>query len=81
MENIIYDVYKKQTDFFKTNTTKNNEFIIQKLKRLKKEILSNYENIVDALKKDLNKSEQESYISEFLIVVEELKTILKNIKK
>lgn len=77
MENLV----KSQHIFFKTDATKDLRFKKEMLKKLEKSVLFYQDEICDALKADLNKSECESYLSEIQIVLSEIKLALKHIKK
>ena len=54
---------------------------VKALKLLKKNILEMESEIADALKKDLNKSAQESYMTEIGMVLSEISYMIKNCKK
>ena len=74
-------VVQMQRDFFNSNETKSVAFRKAKLKKLA-ETIEEYEPLIyDALKKDLNKSEYESYLTEVSIVMQEIKTAIKNLNK
>lgn len=81
VENKIQNIILKQRNFFTTGKTKKIEFRIECLKRLKREILKNELNIKEALKKDLNKSYSESYMTEIGMTLSELNYVIKNTKK
>ena len=70
---------EKQRNFFKTGKTKDVEFRIQALKKLKKVIISRNDEINEALKKDLNKSEFETFTSEIAGPLNEINFALKNL--
>lgn len=72
---------EKQRDFYNTNITKNIDYRIKALKRLKETITRNEEKINKALKEDLNKSAFETYMCEIGIVLNELTYTIKNVKK
>ena len=74
-------VVQTQRDFFQTNETKSVEFRKKQLKKLAKAIEEYKPLIYSALKKDLNKSEYESYLTEVSIVMQEIKTAINNLKK
>ncbi|MFV0379921.1 MAG: aldehyde dehydrogenase [Anaerorhabdus sp.] len=74
------EIVKKQRIFYNSNKTKSYDFRKFQLKKLAKAI-DKYENkILDALKKDLNKSNFEAHMTEIGIVKEELRFTLKNLK-
>lgn len=72
---------KKQREFYLSGKTKDINYRIQKLKKLRDAIFRNEELIYEALEKDLHKSKFESYETEVGIVLEEIKVMIKNIKK
>ena len=77
----IPSILETQKTFFKTQKTKDVSYRITLLKQLKFEVLSREQDIYDALKKDFNKSEFESLISEIGIVISEIDLVLKNLRK
>ncbi|TWO33074.1 aldehyde dehydrogenase [Seonamhaeicola sediminis] len=77
----IHNILSKQKAFFSTQKTKDVTYRLELLKALKSEILSKEKAIYKALKEDFNKSEFESFISEFGLVVSELNLVIKNLKK
>ncbi|OIK11341.1 aldehyde dehydrogenase family protein [Bacillus sp. MUM 116] len=80
MENYS-ELVTKQRQFLKTGKTKDVSFRIQALQDLRKLIRTNEKEIMSALKKDLNKSEFDSYITEIGIVLEEIRFTLKHVRK
>ena len=76
----ITDIIKNQRAFFKTQQTKDVSYRLKVLKALKLEIESNEQAIFDALNKDFNKSEFESFISEVGLVLSELNLVIKHLK-
>lgn len=80
-----YGEYKKYIgkteEFFDKGYTKDINFRIEALKKLKHNIKINENNIFKALKIDLNKSEFETFITEIGIVYDEINGAIKNIKK
>ncbi len=79
--NTIPKLLAEQRAFFKTQKTKDINYRIGLLKQLKAEIEANEQAIYDALKADFNKSEFETFISEFGLVSSELNLVLKNLKR
>lgn len=74
-------VVRSQKEFFSTNTTKNIEYRKKQLYKLA-EVIEEYKPLIyDALKKDLNKSEYEAYLTEVSIVMREIKNAIKNLNK
>lgn len=81
MESQIQNIILKQRNFFATGETKKISYRIENLKKLKKEILENELNIKEALKKDLNKSYSEAYMTEIGMTLSELNYVIKHTKK
>lgn len=77
----LEEVIEEQKKFFKTNKTKDVNFRIEQLKKLKSIIKENEDRILEALKKDLNKSFFEGYESEIGIVYEEINYQIKHLRK
>jgi aldehyde dehydrogenase (NAD+) len=74
-------LFKKQKTFFYTRKTFDITYRKTYLNKLLAAIDKNYLQIIVALKNDLNKSEAESYISEILLVRNEIKTVIKNLQR
>lgn len=70
---------EKQRVFFATGATRNVEFRIGQLKRLQQWIVAHEDDIRDALKNDLGKNAFESYATEIIGPLEELKLAIKKI--
>lgn len=77
LENII----NNQREFFLGNSTKSYDFRMRQLDKLENAIRDNESYILDALGKDLGKSNFESYLTEYHFVLEEIKFAKKNLKK
>jgi aldehyde dehydrogenase (NAD+) len=77
----IKELMNKQKEYFQKGKQLNINFRKENLIKLKKIIKDNEQDITNALKKDLNKSEFESYLSEISMVYEEINIHLKNIEK
>lgn len=75
------EIVEMQRKFYNTNVTKNVEYRINALKKLRKVIIENEEKINTALKNDLSKSFFESYMCEIGLLLEELTYTIKNVKK
>lgn len=75
------DLIIKQREFFSEGYTKSLDFRIQSLQKLRDLIKSNEQELIDALKKDLNKSEFDAYITEIGILLEEIRFTIKHVKK
>jgi aldehyde dehydrogenase (NAD+) len=74
------DLIGSQRDFFLSGKTKDVAFRIDALTTLGNMIRSHETELMIALKKDLNKSNFDSYISELGILLEEIRFTLKHIK-
>ena len=74
-------LYKKQQDFFKSNTTKNVSFRIAQLKKLKRLLKTNEQLLYNAIQEDFGKSEFETYVSELSQIYHELNLFIKKTKK
>jgi len=77
----IEEILKAQREFFDSDTTKSVEFRKQKLRLLKKIINENRQQILDALKADLGKSDFEGYACEVGLTLSELSHTISHIKK
>jgi aldehyde dehydrogenase (NAD+) len=78
--NKFTEVLKKQRAFFASGVTKDVDFRVESLKRLKKWIRSHDEEIMNALKDDLNKPPFEAYATEIGTVLDELNCTLKHVR-
>lgn len=65
--------------FFNTGVTKPEAFRREQLKRLRQSILNHEQELYDALKADLKKSPEESWVTEIGIVVSEINVALKHL--
>ncbi|MFD2445554.1 aldehyde dehydrogenase [Bacillus sp. CGMCC 1.16607] len=74
-------LFQKQRDYFLLGETKSVSFRMEALNRLKSVIKSNENELMKALKQDLNKSEFEAYLTEIGIVLEEIRFTMKNLHK
>ena len=73
--------YDKQKKFFNSGTSKSIQYRINSLKKLKKNISLNENEIINALKSDLGKSETETFFSEIALIYIEINLALKNVKR
>ena len=80
-KNHFEEIVNKQRAFFNLNTTKNIQFRIQQLKRLKKVILENESSLYEAIHKDFHKSEFETYLAELALIYQEIDTAIRKVKK
>jgi len=78
---MISEKIEKMKVFFDSNSTKDIEFRLNNLKKLKQLILDNEEFLMTALKRDLNKSFFESFETEIGYTVKELSYFIKHLKK
>ncbi|WP_182629441.1 aldehyde dehydrogenase [Clostridium chromiireducens] len=77
----VKELINKQIEFFQRGEQLDINFRRDILIKLKKIIKDNEQYIIDALKKDLHKSDFESYLTEISMVYEEINTHLKSIRK
>jgi aldehyde dehydrogenase (NAD+) len=76
----IGDILTAQEKFFKSGLTKNLDFRLENLDRLKKGTIKNETAILNALKKDLSKSPYESYLTEVGVVLDEIRLASRRLK-
>lgn len=74
-------IIENQRSFFEEGKTKEVDFRINQLEKLKKSIIKYEDEIIDALKKDLNKSSFETYVTEIGTVIQEINHTIKHIRK
>lgn len=77
----VNKILENQRRYFESNMTKDISFRLKQLYKLKEEIKKNEKLIIEALNKDLGKSEFESYETEIGILYESIKFISKNLSK
>jgi len=77
----IQQIITKQRHFFQNGETLHESFRRKNLEKLKKMLQDNEQEIYQALKEDLNKSEHESYTTELGFLLVEIDVALKNLKK
>lgn len=77
----IKRVLQEHNIFFQTERTKTLEFRIEQLQKLKNIIMRYEKEIINALYKDLNKSEFEAYGTEIGFTLDSLRYMLKNLKR
>ena len=78
---MIKELVIKQRAFFNTNQTHDVKFRIEALKKLKASVIKNEEKIMEALKRDLGRSECEAYFCDIGTVIMEINEALHDIKK
>lgn len=76
MKNIV----NKQREFFNTGVTKSESFRREQLTKLKNAIRKNEQELLAALKSDLNKSPMEAYATEIDVTLAEIEYYLKNLR-
>ncbi|NMS88818.1 aldehyde dehydrogenase [Clostridioides difficile] len=77
----VNELVMMQRQYYNEGKTRDISFRIEKLKILKSVVLENEEKILLALKKDLNKSDFEGFMTEVGMFYSELDFAIKNIKK
>lgn len=77
----IKTINKRHQDFFNTNATYDVQFRINALKNLQKNIHEMEDEILEALRLDLNKAHFEGYETELGIIYGEIRKVLKNLPK
>ncbi|EYE88911.1 aldehyde dehydrogenase [Fervidicella metallireducens AeB] len=77
----VSKVILKHKEFFEAGVTKDVNFRLEQLKKLKKAVEDREKQIMDALCKDLHKSEFESYLTEIGVVLSSINYFLKHLKK
>lgn len=78
---IIEKNIANQKVFFSSGQTRAIEFRIKQLRKLKQAILQHQEKIEQALWKDLHKSPEEAFLTEISIVIGEIDSHVKNLRK
>jgi len=71
---------KRQRAFFQSDKTRSYAFRLEALDKLRDAITFYEKEIIEALKKDLNKSEFEAYITEIGVTLLELNYVMKHLK-
>ncbi|MGG7178856.1 aldehyde dehydrogenase [Clostridium paraputrificum] len=75
------EILQSQKTYFKGNSTLSIDFRINNLRKLKRILKENEDEILEALNKDLGKSHFEGYATELGIVYEEINLAVKNVRK
>ncbi|CAN5302813.1 aldehyde dehydrogenase [soil metagenome] len=70
-----------QNSYFQTGATRTYAFRIAQLKRFKELVIAYDERILTALQSDLGRTPYESYLADNIVVLDELKSAIKNLKK
>jgi aldehyde dehydrogenase (NAD+) len=71
---------EKQKTYFQTNITRDVPFRLDALQKLRTSIQLHENELMDALKSDLNKSDFESYSTEIGVVLEEIRFTLRHLR-
>lgn len=79
-KNLAQELIQKQRAYFRSGATRNVSFRIKMLKALKKAIKNHEGDIYEALKRDFNKSNFETYLTEIATIYEEINYILKRLR-
>jgi aldehyde dehydrogenase (NAD+) len=69
----------RQRAYFGIGATRSLEFRMEALRKLRSALMSNEQMLLDALRSDLNKSPAEAYMSEFGMVLEEIRFHLRHL--
>jgi aldehyde dehydrogenase (NAD+) len=77
----VNEIHKAQQSYFKSRKTQDVKYRIERLQRLKKVIESKEEQVYKALAKDLGKSEFEAFLTEYNVIIGELKNYISKISK
>ena len=77
----IQELLNSQRSFFATGATLKTEYRISALKKLKSAIKTHEADIMAALKKDLGKGSQESYMCEVGLTLSEISYMLSHVKR
>ena len=77
----IQDLVTRQRTFFLTQTTLPVEWRINQLRVLRAAILEHEEDLYQALWSDLHKSEEEAYLTELSIIINEIDSHIKHLRR
>ena len=76
----IDDIVAAQEQFFNSGRTRDLDFRLENLSRLKKGIIQNETAIFEALKEDLAKSTYESFLTEVGVILDEIRLVSRRLK-
>jgi aldehyde dehydrogenase (NAD+) len=76
----IQNILASQRQFFNSGRTKDLDFRLKNLSRLKKAIIQNEAAILEALKNDLYKSAYEGYLTEIGLALEEIRFVSRHLR-
>ena len=77
----IFKIINQQQAFFNSNATKEVNFRIETLKKLKRILKENEDKLYAAIYSDFKKSEFETYLTEVSLIYNELNDAIRNLKK
>lgn len=77
----VLSILRQHKEYFETGETRNIDFRLQQLVKLKRAIQDNEKLIIEALHKDLHKSEFEAYTTEIGYLYDSIGYFVKNLKK
>lgn len=77
----IHTMAGSQRLFFQSQATKSIDFRLGNLKKLKKAVLDNEDKICEAVWLDLHKSKEEAYLTEISIVLQEIDSHIRHLRK
>ncbi|MDC7240944.1 MAG: aldehyde dehydrogenase [Spirochaetales bacterium] len=77
----IAELCRRQKEYFAAHSTRDYNFRVRQLKKLRDVIIKYDPAIKDALRKDLHKSPEEVYLTEISIVLQELNYHIRHLKK
>jgi aldehyde dehydrogenase (NAD+) len=80
-EEVIDRLLDGQRSFFATGATRDLKFRLQQLQKLRAAILRNEDAIADALRSDLHKSAEETWLTETSIVLQEIGAHLRHLRR
>ncbi|MCM3128387.1 aldehyde dehydrogenase [Paenibacillus provencensis] len=78
--NGINEIVQRQKDYYSSGATRRLEFRLEQLRLLREGIVRRKSEILEAVRIDLNKSEQEAIMTEYGILLEEIDFIKKRLK-
>ena len=78
---MMEEIINSQKEFFKTNETQSISFRIAVLKKLKRVLQQNEKLLSEAIYLDFNKSEFETYLTEFGFLYIEIDEAIRKLKK
>ncbi|MGL4328623.1 MAG: aldehyde dehydrogenase family protein, partial [Tannerellaceae bacterium] len=76
----VCKIWLDQKVYFESGATKSYQFRHDALRKLENVIVKYEQKLYDALYKDLHKSKQEAFLTEIMIVLQEVKHHRKNLK-